>query len=61
MSRKRSKYASSFLKVAGASFLALSLTAYGTNDTEKNKKKSSETIKETRTAADTLVNQQRDQ
>lgn len=59
MSRKRSKYASSFLKVAGASFLALSLTACGTNDTEKSKKKSSETTKETQTVADSLANKQK--
>lgn len=57
MSKKRSKYASSFLKVAGASFLALSLAACGTSDpAEKEEKKSSETTKETRTLTDALGN-----
>ncbi|MBQ0139962.1 MAG: ABC transporter substrate-binding protein [Kurthia sp.] len=53
----KSKYASSFLKIAGASFLALSLAACGTTDSSKSDdKKSSETTKETRTLTDAMGN-----
>lgn len=55
MSKSRSKYASSFLKIAGASFLALSLAACGTNDSaDDDKKKSEASTNETRTLTDAM-------
>lgn len=53
----KSKYASSFLKLAGASFLALSLAACSSGDSaKKDETKSEETKSETRTLTDALGN-----
>lgn len=55
MTKSRSKYASSFLKLAGASFLALSLAACGTeNSSSDDKKKSEASTNETRTLTDAM-------
>lgn len=52
-----SRYASSFLKIAGASFLALSLAACGNNDTSNDdKNKSEQASNETRTVTDAMGN-----